>query len=134
MEQLTATHTSTISTLCLSSLLSSPKLPTLLALNSERLTASYQILANCLQKWDIKFVEPTHGLFVFARLAKDLGTTEYESHYFAQLLEAGFKVSPGHRYRGKEGELGWARIRFSLTEAMMRDAVAKLDAFFEQQC
>lgn len=77
---------------------------------------------------------PTHGLFVFARLAENLRTTEHESHYFVQLLEAGLKVSPGHMYRGKAGEPGWARIRFSLAEATMRDAVTKLDAFFEQRC
>lgn len=133
MALLTATHASTVSTLYLSSLLSSSHLPTLFALNSERLTASYHILADCLKEWNVEFVEPTHGLFVFARLAKDLRTVEQEQSRFAQLLQAGVKVSPGHSYRGKEGEFGWARIRYSLEEAMMRDAVAKLDAFLGQR-
>ncbi|KAL1641562.1 hypothetical protein SLS61_010077 [Didymella pomorum] len=133
MALLTATHASTVSTLYLSSLLSSSHLPTLFALNSERLTASYHILADCLKEWNVEFVEPTHGLFVFARLAKDLRTVEQEQSRFAQLLQAGVKVSPGHSYRGKEGEFGWARIRYSLEEAMMRDAAAKLDAFLGQR-
>lgn len=78
-------------------------------------------------------MEPTHGLFVFARLTKDLRTMEQEHSYFEQLLQAGLKVSLGRSYRGKESELGWARIRFSLTEENMRDAVAKLEAIFEGQ-
>lgn len=78
-------------------------------------------------------MEPTHGLFVFARLTKDLRTIEQEHSYFEQLLQAGLKVSLGRSYRGKEGELGWARIRFSLTEEKMRDAVSKLEAFCEGQ-
>jgi DNA-binding transcriptional MocR family regulator len=133
MTLLTTTHANTISTLYLLSLLSSPHLPTLLALNSERLTASYQVLAECLHKWRIEFVEPTHGLFVFARLTKNVRTMEQEQSYSTQLLQAGLKVSPGQSYRGKKGEFGWARIRFSLAGEMMEDAVAKLDAFFEQR-
>ena len=70
---------------------------------------------------------------VCARLAKDFLTMEQEQSHFAKLLQAGLKVSPGHSYRGKEGEFGWARIRYSLGEAMMKDAVAKLDAFHEQR-
>lgn len=78
-------------------------------------------------------MEPTHGLFVFARLATDLRTMEQEKLYFTQLLQAGLKVSHGQSYQGKEGEFGWARIRFSLSEGMMRNAVARLDAIFDQQ-
>ncbi|KAF3044289.1 hypothetical protein E8E12_004288 [Didymella heteroderae] len=133
MALLTTAHANTISTLYFSSLLSSSYLPTLLALNSERLTASYRVLADWLHKRSIEFVQPTHGLFVFARLAKDLRTMEQDTSYFAQLPQTGLKVSPGHSYQGKEGELGWARIRFSIGEELMRKVVAKLDAIFEQQ-
>lgn len=133
MVLLTTTYTNTISSMFLSVLLSLPQLPTLLLLNSEWLTASYQILADCLHKWNIEFVQPTHGLFVFARLAKNIRTAGQERSYFDELLKAGLKVSPGRSYRGKEGKFGWARIRFSVADEVMREAAAKLDAILEKQ-
>lgn len=133
MTLLTETHTDTISSLYLSALLLSPQLPALLTLNSERLTASYRILADSLRKWNVDFVQPTHGLFVFARLASKVFTAEQGESCFDILIRAGLKVSPGRLYIGKDNKFGWARIRFSIADQAMRVAVARLDQMLESQ-
>lgn len=58
---------------------------------------------------------------------------EQENSYFEQLLRAGLRISPSRSYRGKKGDFGWTRMRFSLTEEKIRDAVAKLEVIFEGQ-
>ncbi|UPX15483.1 uncharacterized protein EKO05_0005929 [Ascochyta rabiei] len=130
---LTATHTNTIASLYLSRLLSLPQLSSLLTLNSERLTTSYRLLAECLRNLKIHFVEPTHGLFLFAKLTNDLSTLEEEKSYFDRLTAAGLKVSPGRLYRGVDGEFGWARIRFCIAEDVMTKTIASFGQIWERE-
>ncbi len=128
---LTCTHPSSISTLYLSSLLTWSQLPTLLALNSERLTASYNILATFLRRHDIDYVVPTHGLFLFARLAKKVGTAREEEAFFHELeRRCGVKVAAGRAFKGVDKDAGWARVRFSVSVVDMEEAVGKLEEFF----
>jgi DNA-binding transcriptional MocR family regulator len=130
---LASTHPSSISTLYLNSLLTWSQLPTLLALNSERLALSYNILASFLRRHDINFVTPTNGLFLFARLAKKAVTVDDENRFYQQLeLRSGVKVAPGGAFNGVEKDVGWARLRFSISVEDMREAVEKLEAFFEK--
>jgi DNA-binding transcriptional MocR family regulator len=73
-------------------------------------------------------VPPSHGLFVWARLAKGARCAGDEKRFFEDLLaRTGVKVGEGRFYRGAEGEFGWARLRFSMPEAEMRDAVARME-------
>jgi DNA-binding transcriptional MocR family regulator len=131
---LTSTHPSSISTLHLDSLLTWSQLPTLLALNSERLALSYNILASFLRRHNIDFVAPTHGLFLFARLAKKAVTVGDETSFYQELeLRSGVKVAPGEAFKGVEKDVGWARVRFSISVEEMGEAVKKLEAFFEKR-
>lgn len=133
MASITATRTNTVGSLYLSTLLSSPQLPDFLFLNSKRLTASYRILAECIHRWKFDFVNPTHGLFLFVRLAPDVVTVDEEKSYFDGLIAAGLKVSPGQLYKGVKGEFGWARIRFSFAEEVMKRAVARFNRIHERR-
>lgn len=130
---LTSTHPSSISTLYLSSLLTWSQLPTLLALNPERLSLSYNILASFLRRHNINFVAPTHGLFLFARLAKKAVTIHDEKAFFQDLeLRSGIKVAPGGGFSGVEKDVGWARMRFSISVGDMEEAVERLEDFFKK--
>ncbi|KAF2465686.1 PLP-dependent transferase [Lindgomyces ingoldianus] len=133
---LTYCHTNNIASLYLTSLLSWSQLPTLLALNSERLSESYRVLAEALQRWDVDFVPPTHGIFLFARLAKKAKTVEEEMSFFNRLAAHGIRVSPGRFYNGVDPELaqlGWARIRFSIPVNDMSAAVAHISSFLAKE-
>jgi DNA-binding transcriptional MocR family regulator len=100
-------------------------------LNSERLTESYQLLAASLQQWDVQFVQPTHGIFLFAKLAKNARTAEDEKRFFDSLALQGVRVGAGRFYKGVELEYGWARIRFSVSKEVMATALAKIGSFLD---
>jgi aspartate/methionine/tyrosine aminotransferase len=130
---LTSTHPSSLSTLYLTALLTSSKLPSLLALNTQRLTASYNVLTSFLRRHDIDFVVPTHGLFLFAKLARTSasGSMEEEDAFWRELEgRGGVKVAPGRGFNGVEKDGGWARMRFSVGVDVMEEVVEKLDEFF----
>ncbi|KAG9187385.1 hypothetical protein G6011_05256 [Alternaria panax] len=130
---LTCTHPSSISNLYLNSLLTWSQLPTLLALNSERLALSYNILASFLRRHNIDFVTPTHGLFLFARLANKAVTIRDETSFYRNLeLQSGVKVALGGAFNGVEKDIGWARMRFSISVEDMEEVVEKLDHFFKR--
>jgi aspartate/methionine/tyrosine aminotransferase len=124
---LTTSHVNNIASLYLTTLLTWSQLPTLLKLNSERLTASYYLLAAFLSKWHIDFVPPSHGLFLWAKLAKGAKCAEDEKTLFEQLALDGVKVGEGRGFKGVKGDYGWARIRFSVSGEVMREALARMD-------
>lgn len=126
---LTDSHTNNVSSLYLSSLLTWSQLPTLLALNSERLTESYQLLAEALTQWKIDFVTPTHGVLLFAKLGMNIKSVVEEKAYFNRLAVQGVRVSPGRFYNGVELEYGWARIRFSISIDEMHTALERIASF-----
>jgi aspartate/methionine/tyrosine aminotransferase len=133
MSLLTTSHTNSIASLYLKSLLTWSQLPTLLALNAERLTESYCILACAFRDWKIEFVTPTDGIFVFAKLAKCAKTYKDEAAAFERLAKHGVVVAPGRFFHGVETDLGWARIRFSVPVDVMHAAVRKFDDFLEEE-
>jgi len=129
MALLTANHTNNIASLYLSSLLNWPQLPTLIALNSERLTASYRLLAEALKSWTVEFIVPTEGIFLFAKLAKYAKTIEDEKDFYNRLALHGVRVGPGRYYKGVDKEFGWSRIRFSVPIKAMELALERLSTF-----
>jgi histidinol-phosphate/aromatic aminotransferase/cobyric acid decarboxylase-like protein len=124
---LTTSHVNTIASLYLSSLLTWSQLPTLLKLNSERLTTSYRLLADALRKWNIDFVTPTHGLFLFAKLAKHARNATAEREVFDELAVSGVRVGERSGFKGVEGEYGWARVRFSVDVETMLKALGRME-------
>lgn len=129
MALLTTSHTNNISSLYLSSLLGWSQLPTLIALNSERLTESYQLLATALKEWSIDYITPTDGIFLFAKLAKNAKTVDDEIDFYNRLARHGVLVGPGRFYKGVETDFGWARIRFSVRADHMRSALERISTF-----
>ncbi|KAF2634811.1 PLP-dependent transferase [Massarina eburnea CBS 473.64] len=129
MSLLTTSHVNNVASLYLSSLLTWSQLPTLIALDSERLSASYRLLATTLQQWRIDFITPTHGIFVFAKVARNAKTVEDEIEFYDRLAVHGLRVGPGRLYRGVERDFGWARIRFSVSQGVMEEALGKLSTF-----
>lgn len=130
MSLLTSAHTNNIASLYLSSLLTWSQLPTLLALNSERLTASYRLLADSLRTWGVKFIPPTHGTLLFAKLAKTAKSAADEKQFYDALALRGLRVSQGRFYKGVERDYGWARIRFSVPRELMMSALKTLESVY----
>ncbi|KAF7872251.1 hypothetical protein EAF04_003175 [Stromatinia cepivora] len=118
---------STLSSLYLKSLLASPSLPLLLETNSERLTASYKLLADSFSKWKIEFLPATEGIFIFAKLARDARTQAEADEVFAKLAKNGVLVSPGSFYNGIPQEVGWARVTFSVPVQVIKEAVMRME-------
>ncbi|KAJ8071247.1 hypothetical protein OCU04_001582 [Sclerotinia nivalis] len=118
---------STLSSLYLKSLLASPSLPLLLETNSERLTASYKLLADSFSKWKIEFLPATEGIFIFAKLARDARTQEEADEVFAKLARNGVLVSPGNFYNGIPQEVGWARVTFSVPVQVIEEAIMRME-------
>ena len=129
MSLLTAQHTNNIASLFLSSVLSWAQLPTLLALNSERLTASYRLLSDALKSWDVEYIRPTDGIFLFAKLAKHVQSIEEEAAFYSRLDGHGVHIGPGSLFKGVDKEFGWARIRFSVTPKTMEAALERIATF-----
>jgi aspartate/methionine/tyrosine aminotransferase len=98
------------------------------------LTASYSLLAAFLKQWDIEFIAPSHGLFLFAKLAKCARTAEEEKVFFDELaVRAGIRVGEGRFYKGAEGHFGWARLCFSVDSKVMQEALRRMEGFLEKR-
>jgi DNA-binding transcriptional MocR family regulator len=131
---LTSHHVNGISSLYLSSLLTWSQLPTLLKLNSERLTASYCLLAAFLTNRNIEYVAPSHGLFLFARLVRHAKNAGDEKCFLDRLaIQGGIKVGHGRFYKGVEEQFGWARIRFSVKREEMLEALGRMDKVLRER-
>jgi gliotoxin/aspirochlorine biosynthesis aminotransferase len=130
---LTAAHVSGVSSLYLRSLLSWTQLPTLLTLNTERLTASCRLLIDSLKQWKVPYVQPTHGILIFAKLAKNVKNAEEERGFYERLAKHGVIVSPGQFYNGVELDYGWARIRFAISFNDLKMAIAKISTFLAKE-
>ncbi|KAI0479312.1 pyridoxal phosphate-dependent transferase [Xylariaceae sp. FL0804] len=127
---------SSLSATSLTTVLTSSRLPDLLATNRSRLAASYAQLARGLRDLGVEFVPATHGLFVFARVLGGDGveSREDELRRLARLRACGLAVCPGWAFDGGAGatteELGWARVLFAVPEDVMREAVLRLKKSF----
>ena len=49
-----------------------------------------------------------------------------------KLGELGVIVSPGRVYRGSEADKGWARVTFSVPESVLREALERMEEFFNR--
>ncbi|KAH8725120.1 pyridoxal phosphate-dependent transferase [Phaeosphaeriaceae sp. PMI808] len=105
----------------------------LFGLSGFRVVPSYCVLAACLVKHGIEFVEPSHGLFLFARLARRARCAGDEEAVFEALARGGVRVAEGRFYTAVEGDFGWARICFSVGVEVMQEAVGRIEAFLTQR-
>ncbi|KAK8031972.1 ACC synthase [Apiospora arundinis] len=152
---LTTPHLPSITSKLTTALLDSPALPALLSLSHARLRANYDILAQALRSWGVRFVPTTNAPFLFARLGMVVATLpvggkghhEYrddvedctwadEENLVAILRDrAGVLVASGKGFHvacekclGCQScsMAGWVRITFGVPEAVLRDALTRM--------
>lgn len=122
---------SSLSSIVAKTLLTSPKLPQLLALSSRRLGNFYETLVSFLSANGIRYFPATAGLFVFARLAPNATSWEDEMEMVRHLREAGVVVGLGRAYHTGEEQKGWVRLTFALKEDDLRAAMEALEKGLE---
>jgi hypothetical protein len=127
------TQTSTLSSIFVASLLSSPKLPDLLATNSRRLGEAYATITTMLRKHGLRYIPSYAGLYLYVRIAPNEATWEEESRVVQKLKDAGVLVSAGRGYHGPENEKGWARIGFAIPKEELWKATKIMDRVFEDE-
>ncbi|RHZ46029.1 pyridoxal phosphate-dependent aminotransferase [Aspergillus thermomutatus] len=117
---------SSLTALCTASLLTSPELPRLIQLNSERLLDCYRLLTDFLDSRRIEYVPATAGLFVFARLLPMAKSWDDEASLQHRLRREGLLVSPGKLYHLTPRQIGWFRLTFAIPKDQLTEAVAIL--------
>ncbi|KAI1778792.1 1-aminocyclopropane-1-carboxylate synthase [Hypoxylon cercidicola] len=120
------TQTSALSTIFTTSLLTSPKLPSLIALNSRRLSSAYTSLTTFFKENGIPYVPCNAGMYVFAKISPQAETWEDEMKVVTKLKEAGMLVSAGKAYHGPDSEKGWARVGFAVEESELHEAIRRM--------
>lgn len=123
-----STQISSLSSVFVTALLTSPELPALVLLNARRLAESYQIVAGALQQWHVEFIPAQAGLFVFAKLAKGIRTWKEEEMVVESLKESGVLVGSGRAFHGVEDEKGWIRLTFALPEDVLREGLKRVQS------
>ncbi|KAJ4357162.1 uncharacterized protein N0V89_001737 [Didymosphaeria variabile] len=120
------TQISALSTIFVTNLLTSPKLPSLIALNSQRLSIAYQKLTSFFKENQIPYIPCNAGLYVFAKMATKATSWDEESDVVGLLKGAGVLVSPGKAYHGPEKEKGWMRVGFSVKDTDLEKAIQRI--------
>ena len=119
---------STLSNVFASGLLTSPNLSRLVALNSTRLTRSYEVLTSFFKAKSIRYIPSNAGVYVFANLE-----IEGKETLIRGFKEAGVSVSPGSAYHLSETEIGWARITFAVEETQLREAIRRMSGVVDSK-
>jgi aspartate/methionine/tyrosine aminotransferase len=125
------TQISSLSTIFVRSLLSSPKLAGLISQNAEKLAAAYSIMTSFLDSYEIPYVPANAGLYVFTKIAPDATTWEDEAKMVNELKEVGVVVSPGKAYHVPESQKGWARVLFALEPEQLAEAIRRMKIVYE---
>ena len=123
-----STQTSSLTSVYVTALLTSPELPGLVALNARRLADSYQIVVAVLRQWDVDFIPAHAGPFVFAKLAKGVRTWKEEEMVVERLKDNGVLVGSGRAFHGIEDEKGWIRVTFALPEDVLREGLKRVQS------
>ncbi|KAJ8069767.1 hypothetical protein OCU04_000185 [Sclerotinia nivalis] len=127
------TQTSTLSSICASAILASPRVSLLIAINSDRLAVAYSMVVSVLKKHRLRYIPSYAGLYLFAQIAPDCKTWEEEGRAVQRLKHEGVLVSGGRGYHGPESEKGWARIGFAIPKQQLASALEIMDKVFEAE-
>lgn len=117
---------SSLTALTIASLLSSPELPRLLELNSERLSLAYKTITTMLKGRDLRYHPAYMGTFVLVRLAPNAQTWDDEMQVVQACKQAGVSVSGGRAYHFPDAEKGWVRLNFALPPEKLAEALRRL--------
>lgn len=127
------TQISSLSTIFVKKLLSSPQLPRLISQNAERLAAAYSKMTAFLDSFEIPYIPANAGLYVFVRIAPQATTWEEEAEMADRLKAAGVVVSCGKAYHVPEKEKGWARMLFALEDEQLTEAIRRMKTVYAAQ-
>lgn len=122
------TQTSSLSAICVSALLTSAKLPALIALNSERLATNCRILTKFLTRHKIPYIPSYAGLYVFARIAQDARSWEDEQASVQRFKDVGVLLSGGRGYHCSENQMGWMRVGFAVKKSRLEEALRRVES------
>jgi aspartate/methionine/tyrosine aminotransferase len=121
-------NVSTLSTVAMIELLSTPRLPELLRLNSTRLTEVYTMITNFLSKHGIPYFPCNAAPFILAKIAPHAINWDDELDVVQKLQENGVLVGGGRRYHVLE--FGWARISFAMSKPVLQEAIKRMEKVF----
>ena len=121
-------NVSTLSTVFATKLLASPRLPSLLALNSARLAEAYTLLTCFFKRHGIRYSPCNAGPFILARLAPNAQSWDDEAAVVQDLQQAGVLVGSGRRYH--VDEKGWARVCFAVERTVLEEAMRRIEKVF----
>ncbi|KAK2743525.1 hypothetical protein FQN57_004822 [Myotisia sp. PD_48] len=125
------TQISSLSTIFATALLSSPRLPFLISLNSARLAESYMLITSFFVRHGIKYIPVNAGLNIFARLAPWARTWEDEDEMVRKIRDVGITVCAGGNYHRMPKEKGWARLSFSVGHEVLLEALQRIELALE---
>ena len=113
-------------------LLSSPKLPSLLQLNTQRLAKSYVFLTSFFTAAGIKYQPANGSVFVLAKLAPKAQNRDDEATAHSQYVQAGVLMSPGRAYSMPDGSPGWMRVTFALDRDYLLKGLERIKEVYEK--
>ncbi|KAJ4390994.1 hypothetical protein N0V93_004593 [Gnomoniopsis smithogilvyi] len=120
------TQISVLTSIFVTSLLSSPDLPSLIALNSERLASAYKQITTFFKNERIAYLPCNAGLYLYVKLVPYAVTWDDEANVVSQFREAGVLVSPGRAFHGPDSEKGWVRMGFAVHPIQLQEAIKRM--------
>jgi bifunctional pyridoxal-dependent enzyme with beta-cystathionase and maltose regulon repressor activities len=119
---------SSLTAVAVSALLTSPELPQLIYMNSQRLSDAYSRLTLFLKEHNIEYIPVTNGPFLFCKIVADAQTWEDETEFVSECKAKGVSISAGRNYHANVK--GWARINFAMMPEEMSEALLRLSKVF----
>lgn len=125
------TEISSLAAVATAGLLTSEKLPQLIAKNSERLAKAYMTVTAWLEEHRLSYLPASYGLYIFARLAPGAQTWADEDQMIRAARESGVLVSSGRSFHAPEHQKGWARIVIAVDPVTLVKALRRLEQALE---
>ncbi|KAB8225979.1 pyridoxal phosphate-dependent transferase [Aspergillus novoparasiticus] len=119
-------HVSVLSTVFAKEVLASPQLPKLLTLSATRLAEAYTTLTTAFKANGIEYFPGYATVFVLARLAPSATTWDEEMLALRAYMQAGVLVVPGRAYHMPEGQQGWMRVTFAVSNEDLTEAIQRI--------
>ena len=120
------TQVSSLAAIFTKSILGSSATTSLIALNRRRLSAAYSIITTWLRLNEFRYIPVSAGVFVFAKLGREITTWDEEAQLVKLCKEAGVVVSAGRNYHGIDSEKGWIRLTFAVEAEVLQEGLTRL--------
>lgn len=118
---------SALTTIFTTALLTSPNLPSLIALNKKQLAVSYATVTSFLDRHKIEYIPASAGVYVFAKLAPAAKTWDDEADMVRRLEAVGILIGSGRSYHAAEDQKGWARLTFAIETDQLEKALERIE-------